>query len=160
MPGEDLWLEASRVAIALALAVWIGGTLLAAVTASKLFARIPSRREAGDLFGEILAVLDKAKFVAAGALLVGVLVEVQTHGSALPTRSIVRAVLLFLLIAAHVYAVMVVQPKMRYYREKADDAGAGAASEAWLAKFRREHRKSEAVTKVGLALAVLALVAA
>src|SRR5262245_25492840 len=81
LSSSDLALEASRAGVALALAVWIGGTFLAAVAAAKIFGALPSRDAAGRLFGDILAVLDKAKFVAAGALLVGVLLEVQVLGS-------------------------------------------------------------------------------
>ena len=158
MSAADLPLELSRIAIGLGLAVWIGGTFLAAVVAAKLFAQLPSRAQAGALFGDILAFLDKAKFAVAGGLLIGVLLEVQTAGSALPGRRIVRAAILFLLIASHVYAVMVVQPKMRYFREKIGDLDQASADDPWRRKFQSAHRKSERVNGLGLVLAVLALV--
>jgi len=158
MSATDLPLELSRIAIGLGLAVWIGGTLLAIVVATRLFAQIPSRALAGAIFADILAILDKAKFIVAGGLLIGVLLEVQTAGSALPGRRIVRATILFLLIASHVYAVMVVQPKMRYFREKIGDLDQAGADDPWRKKFQGAHKKSERVTGVGLVLAVLALV--
>ena len=158
MTSSDLWLELSRVGIALALSVWIGGTFLAAVAAAKIFHTLPSRDLAGRLFGDILGVLDKAKFVAAGALLVGVLLEVQVLGSTLATRRIARDGLLFLLVAAHVYAVMVVQPRMRYYREKIADFDTAAADDPWRLKFQGQHRRSTRVNVFGLALAVAAVV--
>lgn len=159
MPSSsDLPLELSRVGIALALAVWIGGTLLAAAAAAKLFGLLPSRDLAGRVFGEILHVLDRAKFVAAGALLIGVLLEVQVMGSALPGRRIARDGLLFFLIASHVYAVMVVQPRMRYYREKIGDLDTAAADDPWRLKFQAQHKRSARVNVVGLFLAVVAVI--
>ncbi len=56
--------------------------------------------------------------MAAGGLLVGVLLEVQVMGSALPPRHVARAVVLFVLVASLVYSVMVVAPKARYYDER------------------------------------------
>ena len=60
----------------------------------------------------------RARFVAAGALLVGVLLETQVLGSSLPPRHVWRAGILFLLVAVLVYSVMVVAPKARYYDER------------------------------------------
>jgi len=154
MTAADFALELSRAGIALALALWIGGTLLAAVAAAKIFRALPSRDLAGRLFGEILGVLDKAKFVAAGALLVGVLLEVQVLGSTLAPRRIARDALLFLLVASHVYAVMVVQPRMRYYREKVADFDAADQGDPWRLKFQEQHRRSTRVAVLGLVLAV------
>lgn len=158
MNGSDAVLELSRAAIALGLAVWVGGTLVAFLTARTLFEALPSRSQAGELFGKVIERLDKARFVAAGGLLVGVLLEVQTSGSALAARHVFRAVLLFLLVAAHVYAVMVVKPKMRYYREKVADLDAADADDPWREKFRHEHGRSEGVNALGLLLALAALV--
>lgn len=158
MTLPDFLLEVSRVAIGLGLAVWIGGTALAGIAAPKIFRALPSRAKAGELFGEILDTLDRLKFVMAGFLLVAVLLEVQVLGSALPTRHVVRAAVLFVLIASHVYAVMVVRPKMRYYREKVRSFDEEGADDPWRAKFGKEHRKSELVAKIGLLLAVLALI--
>jgi hypothetical protein len=157
VPISDFLLELSRVAIGLGLSIWIGGTFLALVTARTLFAALPSRAQAGGIFGDVIHGLDRAKFAAAGAMLVAVLMEVQIAGSSLAPRHVVRAALLFLLIAVHVYSVMVVAPKMRYYREKVADLDAAAAADPWRAKFQNEHRKSGAVTAVGLVVAVLAL---
>jgi hypothetical protein len=155
--SSDLALEASRVGIALALSLWIGGTFLAAAAAAKIFRTLPSRDQAGRLFGDILSVLDKAKFIAAGALLVGVLLEVQVLGSTLPHRRIARDAVLFLLVAAHVWAVMVVQPRMRYYREKIADFDATPADDPWRLKFQAQHERSTRANVLGLFLAVVAV---
>jgi hypothetical protein len=157
MFSSELALELSRAGIALALAVFIGGTFLAAVAAAKIFRALPSRDLAGRLFGEILDILDKAKFVAAGALLVGVLLEVQVLGSALGPRRFARDAVLFLLVASHVYAVMVVQPRMRYYREKVADFDAADQNDPWRVKFQAQHRRSTRVNVLGLVLAVAAV---
>ncbi|MEO6325517.1 MAG: hypothetical protein ABIT01_04290 [Thermoanaerobaculia bacterium] len=154
----DWPLELSRILVNAGLAVWIGGTLLAIAVAVTLFASLPSRSQAGEIFGAILHILDRGKFIAAGGLLIGVLLEVQASGSALATRHIVRDTMIFVLIASHVYAVMVVQPKMRYYREKIVDLDAASLQDPWRLKFQAAHRKSERVTGAGLVLAVATLV--
>jgi hypothetical protein len=156
--GVDWPLELSRILVNAGLAIWIGGTSLAIAVAVTLFARLPSRAQAGEIFGAILHILDRGKFIAAGGLLIGVLLEVQTAGSALPTRHIVRDTMIFFLIASHVYAVMVVQPKMRYFREKIADLDAASTEDPWRLKFQKAHRKSERVSGVGLVLAIATLV--
>lgn len=157
MNAGDVALEVSRSAIGLSLSVWIGGTVLAAGAAPRVFAAISSRAQAGTLFGEILAFLDRAKFVAAGGLLVGVLLEVQTTGSALPPRHVARAFVLFVLVASHVFTVMVVQPKMRYFKEKIADLDAAPPDDPWRTKFDVQHLRATRVAKLGLVLAVAAL---
>lgn len=148
----------SRVLVAGGLAIFLGGTFLAVVVAMKLFGALSSRAQAGEIFGEILHVLDRAKFIAAGAMLIGVLLEVQTLGSSIGTRHILRDALLFVLVAVHVYVVMVVQPKMRYFREKIVDLDAAPTNDPWRLKFQSAHRKSERVTAGGFLLALAALV--
>ena len=158
MSEVDWPLELSRVLVNAGLAAWIGGTLLAIGVAVTLFSSLPSRTQAGEIFGAILHMLDRGKFIAAGGLLIGVLLEVQTSGSALSTRHIVRDTMIFVLIASHVYAVMVVQPKMRYFREKIVDLDAASEKDPWRMKFQKAHRKSERVNGAGLVLAVATLV--
>jgi hypothetical protein len=143
MTSADLFLEASRILIGLGLSVWIGGSVLLAVSSS----------EAG---GE---VLDRLKFIVAGCILVGLLLEVQVLGSSLPPRRVARAIVLFLLIASHVYVVMVVQPKTGYYREKVTSFEEEKTKEdPWRAKYGAERRKSEIVSLVGLLFAVVSFV--
>ena len=60
-------------------------------------------------------------------------------------------------LASHVYAVMVVQPRMRYYREKVADFDAADQSDPWRLKFQAQHRRSTRVAVLGLALAVWAV---
>ena len=126
MSLPDFLLEASRVLIGLGLAVFVG------VPLARQFGRM-TRGEARDERPDARQVaapgillegeegrerLGRARFVAAGTLLVGVLLEVQVMGSALPPRHVWRAGVLFLLVASLVYSVMVVAPKARYYDER------------------------------------------
>src|SRR5471030_2089808 len=121
MSLPDFLLEASRVLIGLGLAVFIGvplSLLLARASrverpdalrgaAQKIFLEGEEKEERdGDWLG-------RARFAAAGALLVGVLLETQVLGSALSRRHVARAVVLFLLVAFLVYSVMVVAPRAR-----------------------------------------------
>src|SRR5258705_183948 len=99
--------------------------------------------------GNVIAAL--ASFFVPG---LGQLLEVQVMGSSLPPRHVVRDGLLFLLVAAHVYAVMVVQPKMRYYREKIASFDTAAEDDPWRLKFQAQHRRSARVNVIGLVLAV------
>jgi hypothetical protein len=109
MSLPDFLLEASRVLIGLGLAVFIGVPL----ANRKIFLEREGKEGAGE--GNRLG---RARFVAAGALLVGVLLETQVLGSALPPRHVWRAGVLFVLVASLVYSVMVVAPKARYYNER------------------------------------------
>lgn len=109
MSLPDFLLEASRVLIGLGLAVFIGVPL----AKRKILLEGEEKGEEGE--GERLG---RARFAAAGALLVGVLLEVQVMGSSLPPRHVWRAGDVFVLVASLVYSVMVVAPKARYYDER------------------------------------------
>jgi hypothetical protein len=122
MPHADLLLDASRVLVALGLSVFVG------VPLTRFFGWMTRGEEEKEKEKKILfegkegegnaVALGRARFVAAGALLIGVLLEVQVMGSSLPPRHVWRAVTIFLLLAFLVYAVMVVAPKARYYDER------------------------------------------
>jgi len=105
--------------------------------------------------GHVLDGLDRAKWIAAGAVLVGVLLEVQEMGSSLPPRRVARAVLLFVAVASHVYSVMVVKPRIRYYSERMLEGG--EARNPWRTNVERQTVRNEMVSLFGLALAVTAL---
>ena len=158
MSAEVVAIEVSRVLVGLGLAVWIGGTL-AGFGAVRLADEKPGAA-AEILARELLEQLDKAKFIVAGGLLLGVLLEVQTAGSQLPSRRILRDGILFILIASHVYSVMVVQPRLRYYRGMIEGTSASGpeAGGPWQAKCRLQERRVARVSALGLALAAAALV--
>ncbi len=125
MSLPDFLLEASRVLIGLGLAVFIGVPL----------ARLLGKRAPGEARDERTGAhraaapeiflereegegLGRARFVAAGLLLVGVLLETQVLGSAMAARHVARSILVFLLVALLVYSVMVIQPRAHYYDER------------------------------------------
>jgi MFS family permease len=153
MPQADVLLEASRVLIGLGLAVFIGVPLALLVGSKrKIFLEGEERKEEreGERFG-------RAKFVAAGAMLVGVLLEVQVMGSALPARHVWRAAAIFLLLAALVSAVMVVLPRERYYREKSLTIEE-TLRQPWVRRADAARRRAGRVDFFGFLLALAALV--
>ena len=122
------------------------------------------RREKREIFlegeeeeGEGRERLGRARFVAAGALLVGVLLEVQVMGSALPPRHVWRAVVLFLLVASLVYSVMVVAPKARYYDERSSTFEENLRA-PWHARRDAARARGSRIDFFGFLLALAALV--
>ena len=155
---HDLPLEASRILVALGLSVFVGIPLarfLGWMTQGEQ-AKEGGKREI-FLEGEEGAAAGRARFVAAGALLVGVLLEVQVMGSSLPPRHVWRSVAIFLLVASLVSTVMVVRPRERYYREKSltfeEDLRQPWVSRADAARLRASH-----IDLAGFLLALAALV--
>jgi hypothetical protein len=148
MPLADLPLEASRVLVALGLAVFVGAPLAAILgrRGKKIF-----------LEGEEGEALGRARFVAAGLLLVGVLLEVQVMGSSLATRHVWRAAAIFLLVASLVSTVMVVLPRERYYREKSLTFKENLR-QPWVSRADAARRRAARIDFLGVLLAVAALV--
>lgn len=155
MLENDLTLLLARVATGAGMVAFIAPTLWAFRTARARNPELPDS-EVEEIRIHVLDELDRVKFAAAGALLVGVLLEVQVMGSGLSEGRVARAVLLFVAIASHVYAVMVVQPRGRYYRERIP-AGAGP-DDPWRKRTRGQERRNEVVAAVGLVLAITAVV--
>jgi hypothetical protein len=145
MPTPDVLLEVSRVLIALGLAVFVGGPLAELLGRKKIL-----------LEGEEGERLGRARFVAAGFLLVGVLLEVQVLGSSLPPRHVWRAVILFLLVASLVTVVMVVRPRERYYREKSFSLE-GDLRRPWASRADAARRRASRIDLFGFLLALAAL---
>jgi MFS family permease len=149
----DFLLEASRVLIGLGLAVFIGVPVALLVGGKKkIFLEREERRGTSEE-----ERLGRARFVAAGALLVGVLLEVQVMGSALPPRHVWRAGAIFLLLAALVSAVMVVLPRERYYREKSLTFEENLRP-PWASRAAAAQRRAARLDFFGFLLALAALV--
>jgi hypothetical protein len=142
MSLPDFLLETSRVLIGLGLAVFIG---------------VPLAKRKIFLEGEEGESLGRARFVAAGALLLGVLLEVQVMGSSLPPRHVWRAVTIFLLLAALVSVVMVVLPRERYYREKSLTFEENLR-QPWVSRAGAARRRAARLDFFGFLLAVAAVV--
>ena len=167
MSLPDFLLEVSRVLIGLGLAVFIGVPVALLVGRKKkillegkeeegkrppgIFLEGEGReRQEAERFG-------RARFVAAGALLVGVLLEVQVMGSSLPPRHVWRAGVLFVLVASLVYSVMVVAPKARYYDERSSAFEENLRA-AWHARRDAVRARGSRIDFLGFLLALAALV--
>jgi hypothetical protein len=166
MSLPDFLLEASRVLIGLGLTVFVG------VPLARWFGRMTrgeeeeekeiflEGEERGDEKGEgagSAGRLGRARFVAAGGLLVGVLLEVQVVGSALAPRHVWRAVTIFLLLASLVYAVMVVAPKARYYDERSSTFEENLRA-PWHARRDAARARGSKIEFMGFVLALASLV--
>jgi hypothetical protein len=159
MSLPELLLEISRVLAGLGLAVFVGAPL------AGMLGRMTRGEEEGEGEREIFsegeeggeARLGRARFVAAGALLVGVLLEVQVMGSSLPPRHVARAIVLFILVASLVSSVMVVLPRERYYREKSLTFEENLRR-PWVSRADAARRRAARIDFFGFLLALAALV--
>jgi hypothetical protein len=162
MPLADLPLEASRVLVALGLSVFVG-VPLARIFGWLTWGEEEKEKEKKRIFlegeeGEGSAVaLGRARFVAAGFLLVGVLLEVQVMGSSLAARHVWRAAAIFLLVASLVSTVMVVLPRERYYREKSLTFEE-KLRQPWVSRANAARRRASRIDLLGFLLALAALV--
>jgi hypothetical protein len=158
MSLPDFLLESSRVLIGLGLAVFVG------VPLARFFGWM-TRGEwekkkiflEGEERGSEEESVGRARFVAAGGVLVGVLLEVQVMGSALPPRHVARAIVLFVLVASLVYSVMVVAPKARYYDERSSTFEENLRA-PWHARRDAARGRGSRIDFFGFLLALAALV--
>ena len=141
----------------LPLAIWVGATVLAALSAPLIFTLVPSREIAGDVFGAILARLGTIEHALSLLLVLGVFSAVSREGR-IAGAAAVTAVGAFLAIATNVYTSMVLRPRMRYYRAQAGSFDEVPEDNPWRSRFRVLHRRSTAVTMAGLVCAAVALV--
>ena len=144
--------------IRLPLAIWVGATVLAAAAAPRIFALVPSRDVAGDVFGAILGRLGTIEHVLSLLLVLGVFSAVGREGR-IAGRSAVTAIGSFLAIATNVYTSMVLRPRMRYYRAQAGSFDEAAEDDPWRRRFGVLHRRASRVTMIGLVCAAAALLA-
>ena len=162
MPLSDLPLEASRVLVALGLSVFVG------IPLARFFGWMTRGEEEKEgkkkknfLEGEegdgSAVDLGRARFVAAGSLLVGVLLEVQVMGSSLATRHVWRAGAIFLLVASLVSTVMVVLPRERYYREKSLTFEENLR-QPWVSRVDAARRRATRIDFLGFLLALAAVI--
>ena len=155
MSLSDFLLEVSRILIGLGLAVFVGVPL-----AALLEGMTRGEEEKKIFFEGGEAERDRsgrAKFVAAGGLLLGVLLEVQVVGSALAPRHVARAIILFVLVASLVYSVMVVAPKARYYDERSSTFEENLRA-PWHARRDAARLRGSKIDLFGFLLALAALV--
>ena len=144
-------------AIRLALALWVGGTLVAVLAAPAIFKTVPSRDLAGAVFGEILRRFEAVKQVLSLILVLAVFVNLE-RGAGLSGRSAACSVSIFLAIATNVYLAMGVRPRLNYLRMKVGSFDAAEPADPWKVRFDRLHRRSSAILVLGWAAAAAGLV--
>jgi hypothetical protein len=182
MSLPDFLLEASRVLIGLGLSVFVGVPLALMFGRMTIGEDLKEEKEEKILleggeetpspsglsllipflsksfsFSFSSSSLSRAKFVAAGGVLVGVLLEVQVMGSALAPRHVARAIVLFVLVASLVYSVMVVAPKARYYDERSSTFEENLRA-PWHARRDTARSRGSKIDFFGFVLALVALV--
>ncbi|HYB53636.1 MAG TPA: DUF4149 domain-containing protein [Thermoanaerobaculia bacterium] len=156
MIGRDAVALLAEQTIRFALALWVGGTLVAVIAAPVLFRGIASRDLAGDLFGEILRRFEAVKHLLSLALVVSVFVELE-QGGRLGSRSTASVVAIFVAVATNVYLAMVLRPRMGYFRGKIGSFDTAGMENPWRARFDVLHRRSTRVLVLGWAAAAAAL---
>ncbi len=159
MPQADVLLEISRVLVGLGLSVFVG------VPLARFFGSMTRGEEEKEKKEKRIFLegeegrehLGRARFVAAGALLLGVLLEVQVMGSSLPPRHVWRAGAIFLLVASLVSTVMVVLPRERYYLERSLSLEENFR-QPWVIRADAARRRAVRIDFLGFLLALAALV--
>jgi Domain of unknown function (DUF4149) len=147
---------AASLTIRMCLALWVGGTLLVVLAAPVVFAKIPSRDMAGEVFGEILRRFEGVKHALSLALVVAVFVQLErTRG--LAGQSVISGVAIFAAVATNVYLAMVVRPRLNYFRMKVGSFDQAPAEDPWRARFDRLHRRSTRVLFLGWVAAAVGL---
>ena len=134
----------------------MGGTLVVVLAAPVIFRNVPSRDQAGTVFGEILRRFEAVKQILSLVLVLAVFVNLE-RGGGLAGPSVSAAVAIFVAIATNVYLAMVLRPRMNYFRMKVGSFDAAAADDPWRMRFDRLHRRSVAVLVLGWLAAAVAL---
>jgi uncharacterized membrane protein len=157
-PGLDSRpLDLPSHAIRLALALWVGGTLVVVLAAPAIFRSVPSRDLAGAVFGEILRRFEVVKQALSLILVLAVFVNLE-RGLGLGGRSAASTVSIFVAVATNLYLAMVVRPRLNYLRMKVGSFDAAAPEDVWRIRFGRLHRRSSAILLLGWAAAAVGLV--
>jgi len=150
-------MNVTAVVVRFALALWVGGTLVALLAAPVVFGQVASRDAAGSVFGEILRRFEAAKQALSLVLVVAVFVGLEKQ-SAPGKPEIAAIVCIFLAIATNVYLSMVLRPRMNYFRMKVGSFDAAAPDDPFRLRFAALHRRSSRILALGALSAAIALV--
>lgn len=134
--------------VRLALALWVGGTLVAVLAAPVVFGQIASRDLAGAVFGEILRRFEAVKHVLSLALVIGVFAGLEQRG-AIGRGEIVGTVAIFLAVATNVYLSMVLRPRMNYFRLKVGSFDGASPDDPYRRRFDVLHHRSTRILVLG-----------
>jgi len=152
-------LALSAQVIRFSLALWVGGTFVAAVLAAPvIFRQLPSRDLAGNVFDEILRRFEAVKHVLSLFLVLAVFFQLEETRS-LSGRTFVSGAAIFVAVATNVYLAMVLRPRMKYFRMKVESFDGAPAEDPWRVRFDRLHRRSVVILALGGAAAAAALAA-
>jgi len=141
--------------IRLALAIWVGGTLILVVTAPVLFG-LPSRDQAASLFDEVLRRFEAIKHVVSLALVLAIFWELE-RDAILERREGASGIAVFLALASNVYLSLVLRPRMKYFRMKIGSFDAASPDDPRRRRFDVLHRRSIRVLVLGWIAAAAAL---
>ena len=138
--------------------VWLGGiAVLSSLVAPTLFAKLPSRAQAGELFGHILTrfyVLE----IALGFLLLTLAMLRWKYCSAPMSSTIARIVVIVLMIGASLAAQFHVRPQLKELREKIGNFEEARADNPDRMLFGKLHRQSVMLMAFNLLGTVLLLI--
>jgi hypothetical protein len=142
--------------IRFSLAIWVGGSVLVAMSAPVVFRTVTSSDQAGAVFGEILRRFEAVKQLLSLVLVIGVFIELE-RGGGLAGPAVVSGIGIFVAVATNVYLAMVLRPRMNYFRMKVGSFDAAGEDDPWRKKFDRLHRRSTRVFMLGALAAAVAL---
>jgi putative copper export protein len=123
----------------LALALWVGGIVMAGmITAPVLFTRLPSRKLAGELFGEVIKRFERLILACIVALIVTAVIKYLTWENLTPWN-LSRYIAIVIMSACGLYSAFGLSPRLR---ELQAQIARGSGSTEHEALFERLHRRS------------------
>jgi hypothetical protein len=151
---KDTLLGIGMVLETLGLALMIGGMLaLGAFVAPAVFGHFP-REEAGKVMTLIFRRYDYILLPSVGLIALGEILRTWVHGYSTHIVARVRYVVFIILVVLSLFSILVVNPKIEAYQHAGALRGVGAEGIA----FDSLHRKSEALYKSELLLAIILLI--
>lgn len=123
----------------LALAIWVGGLIMAGLVAAPvLFTRLSSKKVAGEVFGEMMRRFERLVLFCIVLLVLTGIIKYLTWENLTPWN-LTRYVAIGIMSIAGIYSAWAISPKLRALQEQ---IGEGKGSGEHEALFTRLHRKS------------------
>ncbi|HET6369827.1 MAG TPA: DUF4149 domain-containing protein [Nitrospiria bacterium] len=141
----------------LALALWVGGIVMAGMVAAPvIFSRVPSRKLAGEVFGEIFRRFERVILVCIVALVATGIIKYVTWENLTPWN-LTRYIAIGIMSACGLYSSLAVSPRLRALQTEIAD-GKGTPDQEAL--FDRLHRVSFQCMIVSLICGLIAILLA